>query len=123
MHQDDLIPCVFQIPLTYGDSGAEVEPELMLRIHQAIIRQFGGFTPLARIHDGKWVDESADGKVVTEDQLRVEVCVPRSRVPVLRRLVQSVGFETRQKQMFLIIPEARVNRFDIQDSNAGGLAL
>jgi len=72
MSLEDEIPCVFQIPLTYGHNHEPVEPEKILLIHQAIVRQFHGFTPLGLIRDGTWVDES-EGRVVSEDQMRVEV--------------------------------------------------
>ena len=122
MSPEEEIPCVTQIPLTYGDTGETVDPEKLLLIHKAIERQFLGFTPIATILGGKWVDES-DGRVVTEDQLRIEVWVARSRIPVFRRLVQAIGYETRHKQMFMSIPEARVERLDIKDADAGGLTL
>jgi len=38
-------------------------------------------------------------------------------------LVRKVGYETRQKQMFVIIPEARVHRLVIQDTDAGNLVF
>lgn len=120
MRPDAEIPCVFQIPLTYGHDGKPVEPEKLLLIHEAIVRQFGGLSPLGTISGGSWMDES-EGREVTEDQLRVEVWVPRSRIPVLKKLIRAIGYETRQKQMFVIIPKARVDRLDIQDTDAQGL--
>lgn len=114
------IPCVFQIPLTYGKrrpekKGGEVEPQVLLRIIEAINRQFGGHTPLGTIKGGAWLDEG-EGQFEEEDQFRVEVWVTRDRVPVLRELVYAVGKELGQKQMFLIVPEARVDRIDIDDA-------
>jgi hypothetical protein len=120
MMQDDEIPCVTQIPLTYGDTGDDIEPNKMLMIHQAFVRQFGGFTPLGTIYGGVWFDEM-ERREVKEDQLRIEVWVPRSRIPVFKTLVGRIGYETRQKQMFVIIPEARVDRLDITGSDGGGL--
>jgi len=122
MSSEDEIPCVFQIPLTYGHNHEPVEPEKILLIQQAIVRQFHGLTPLGPIRDGTWVDESA-GRVVSEDQMRVEVWVPRSRIPDFKLLVRKIGYETRQKQMFVIIPKARVHRLDIQATDAGNLVL
>jgi hypothetical protein len=122
MSSEDEIPCVFQIPLTYGHNHEPVEPEKILLIQQAIVRQFHGFTPLGLIRDGMWVDES-EGRIVSEDQMRVEVWVPRSRIPDFKLLVRKIGHETRQKQMFVIIPKARVHRLDIQDTDAGNLVL
>ncbi len=122
MSPEDELPCVFQIPLTYGDTRRPLEAETLLRIQQALLRQFGGFTPLGTIEGGSWFDES-EGVEVRDDQLRIEVWVPRSQVSVFRQLVRRVGFETRQRQMFVIIPDARVDRLEIQDSDAVGLAL
>jgi hypothetical protein len=120
MTQDEEIPCVTQIPLTYGDTREPIEPERMALIHAAIVRQFHGFTPLGTILGGVWVDED-ERREVREDQLRIEIWVARSRIPVLKTLVRRIGYETRQKQMFVIIPEARVDRLDIKESDRGGL--
>jgi hypothetical protein len=122
MSPADLIPCVAQIPLTYGDSGAAVEPEKMLLIHKAIVRQFGGLTPLGTIKGGIWVDET-EHRDVEEDQLRIEVWVPRSRLPDFERLVRIIGHETRQKEMFFVIPEARVARLVMHETDPGSLGL
>jgi hypothetical protein len=114
------IPCVFQVPLTYGPRrpdkcGAEVEPEVMLRIVETVWRQFGGYSPLGRIKGGTWFDEET-GRQVSEDQERWEVWVTQDRISVLREVVYSIGKELGQKEMFLIIPEAVVDRLRIQDS-------
>ena len=87
----------------------------MALIAAAIVRQFHGFTPLGTIRGGEWVDEE-DGAVEVEDQERVEVWVARDRIPVLKELVHAIGKATGQKQMFLIIPEARVDRIDVTDT-------
>lgn len=120
MSPEDEIPCVTQIPLTYGDNREAIEPEKILLIHQAITRQFGGFSPLGLISGGEWFDEERE-ETVKEDQLRIEVWVPSSRIEVFKQLVCKIGYETRQKQMFVIIPESRVFRFNIRESDAGGL--
>jgi hypothetical protein len=117
MPEEDEIPCVTQVPLTYGDSRKDIEPQLMLHIHETIVLQFNGWTPIATIRGGIWINH-VTGEEVTEDQLRIEVWVPRSRVPVFRDLVRWIGMKTRQKQMFVIIPEARVDRLNIHDSDA-----
>ncbi len=92
----------------------------MLRIHKAIVRQFGGFTPIAHIKGGKWVNPKT-GEEVEENQLRVEVWVPRCRIPEFKELVRQIGFETKQIEMFVIIPEARVDRISVQDVDGTGL--
>jgi hypothetical protein len=106
MDPEDEIPCQFQIPLTYGDDGREIEPEKLLLFHKVLRRQFGGFTPLGEIRGGAWHDE-------TENQLRLEVWVRRWQIPILKQIISSIGHSTKQQQMFVIIPDARVERINV----------
>jgi hypothetical protein len=106
MDRRDEIPCVFQIPLQYND-GQPVEEEKMLLFFEVLNRQFGGYTPLGLIKGGSW-----HGQV--ESSERMEVWVTRERVPVLEEVVKTIGRELGQKEMFLIVPEARVHRFDLE---------
>ena len=48
------IPCVFQIPLEYGDDHRPVEEEKILEFFDILNRHFGGYTPLGRIEGGSW---------------------------------------------------------------------
>jgi hypothetical protein len=106
MDRQDEIPCVFQIPLQYNN-GREVEPEKMILFFQALARQFHGYTPLGVIKGGNW-----HGQV--ESSERMEVWVTRDRVPELAEIVKAIGKELGQKEMFLIVPDAAVHRFDLR---------
>jgi len=105
MADNDELPCVFQIPLLYNDQ-REVEAEVMAEIFQVLNRQFGGYTPLGRIEGGCWFGQ-------VESSLRVEVWVTPDRIPALEVVVKKIGAKLGQKEMFLIVPEATVRRFNI----------
>lgn len=107
MDRTDEIPCIFQIPLQYND-GREVEPEKFLRYTDIFNRQFGGYTPLGTIKGGSW-----HGQV--ESSERWEVWVTRDRIRVLEEVIRAIGKELGQKEMFLIVPEATVHRYDLGD--------
>jgi len=111
MDRTDEIPCVFQIPLQYND-GRPVEPETMVQFFEIFNRQFGRYTPLGKIQGGSW-----HGQV--ESSERMEVWATRDRVPVLAEVIKRIGKELGQKEMFLIVPEATVHRFDLRDTDAG----
>jgi hypothetical protein len=49
----------------------------------------------------------------------MEVWVTRDRVPVLAEVIKRIGKELGQKEMFLIVPEATVHRFDLRDTDVG----
>jgi hypothetical protein len=87
----------------------------LLRILKAITRQFGGYSPLYLVKGGDWLDKETN-ESEQEDQQRIEVWVAKDRVPVLREVVHAIGKELGQKEMFLIVPEARVDRIWITES-------
>ncbi len=106
MDRQDEIPCVFQIPLQH-ESGREVAPEEMVLFLGELARRFHGYTPLGTILGGNW-----HGQVESSD--RIEVWVTRERVPELAEVVKWIGRQLGQKEMFLIVPEASVHRYDLQ---------
>jgi hypothetical protein len=108
------VPCTFQIPLQYND-GLPVEPEVMILILKVLNRQFHGYTPLGTIKGGSW-----HGQV--ENSERIEVWVTRERIPVLETVVKAIGKKLGQKEMFLIVPDASVHRFTIDEAAADDLA-
>src|SRR5947208_1568157 len=107
MIQSDQVPCVFQIPLQYND-GRAVEPEVMLLITQVLNRQFGGYSPLGLIRGGSWYGQ-------VENSERMEVWVARDRIPVLEAVVKAIGKALGQHEMFLIVPDATVHRYNIDE--------
>ncbi len=112
--------CEFQVPLTYGKkrpdkSGQSVEPEVMLQIQEVLNRQFHGFTPLAKIEGGSWLDEET-GLFEIEDSVLFRVWVTEDRIPVLEQVVAAIGKELGQKQMALVVFESNVRRINIEDS-------
>jgi hypothetical protein len=114
MSQSEEVPCVFQVPLQYND-GRAVEPQTILLITQVLNRQFGGYTPLGVIQGGSWYGH-------VENSQRMEVWVTRDRTPVLEAVVKAIGKALGQHQMFLIVPEASVHRYNLDDGGAGDLA-
>jgi hypothetical protein len=110
MDRSDEIPCVFQIPLQYNN-GEPVEPEKFISFTDIFNRQFGGYTPLGVIKGGSW-----HGQV--ESAQRWEVWVTRDRINVLEEIIKTIGKELSQKEMFLIVPEATVRRYDLRDFGA-----
>src|SRR3989337_2936504 len=89
-------PCRFRLPLKYND-GREVEPEILVRIFQALTVQFGGYTPLGAATEGDWGGQA-------EPMMSVEVAVLPERIPELRAVVYAIGKELGQKQMYFDAP-------------------
>jgi hypothetical protein len=115
MNGSNEVPCVFQVPLQYND-GRPVPPETMILIFKVLDRQFGGYTPpLGSIRGGSW-----HGQV--ESSERMEVWVTRDRIPILEAVVKAIGKALGQHEMFLIVPDATVHRYNIDDTDAGNLA-
>src|SRR5947209_4623661 len=113
--------CEFQVPLTYGKrrpdkTGQPIEPEVMLRIQEALNRQFHGYTPLGKIEGGSWLDEET-GLPEKEDSMLFRVWVSEDRIPILEELVGAIGKDLGQKQMAVIVFESDVRRINIE--NAG----
>src|SRR5215831_15988896 len=111
MERSDQVPCWFQIPLQYND-GRKVEPEKWLLFLQIFDRQFEGYTPLGRIEGGDW-----HGQV--ESSARFEIWVTVDLIPVLQKVIAAIGKELGQKEMFLIVHSAKVQRFDINNDTPG----
>jgi hypothetical protein len=86
----------------------------MVLILGGLNRQFGGYTPLGSIKGGCW-----HGQV--ESSERFEVWVTRERIPALEAIVKAIGRKLGQKEMFLIVPEATVHRYVIDEGGADSL--
>ncbi len=91
--------CRFRLPLQYND-GREIEPEKLVKILQALDRQFGGYTPLG-VSEGSW-----GGQV--EPMQTIEVAVPPSRIAELEVFVRAVGRELGQHAMYFDAPAPSV---------------
>ncbi len=104
-------PCRFRLPLKYND-GREVEPEILVKIFQALTVQFGGYTPLGAATEGDWGGQA-------EPMMSIEVAVLPERIPELRAVVYAIGKELGQKQMYFDAPAVpSVEFMDIDDENA-----
>lgn len=114
MDRSDEVPCIFQIPMQYND-GRPVEGEKFIRYHDIFNRQFGGYTPLGKIGGGSW-----HGQV--ESAERYEIWVTPARIPILEDIIRQIGYELGQKEMFVIVLNAEVRRFDL-GGGAGQLGV
>ena len=118
-----LCPCLFQIPTHYNPEpgelvGKPVEPELMVKIQDAIKRQFGFFTTHGSSYDEGLFTGCWEGQ--TETSFRYEVAIPERRVAELRRLVIAIGRALKQKAMYFEVGPPSVEIIPIDEpSNSG----
>jgi hypothetical protein len=102
-----LCPCNFFVPTAYND-GRAVEPEVRLRIHMALIRQFEAYTLLPEVQ-GLWRGQG-------ESHDHYLIAVPQSRVEELKKVVASIGRELGQKQMYFQAGPPSVSMLEIEDT-------
>ena len=118
--------CEFQVPLRYGNrkpdkKGEPIEPEIVLRVHEVLNRQFHGYTPLGKIEGGSWLDEKT-GLFEVEDSLQFRVWVTEERIAILKQVVAAIGRELGQIEMGIIVFNSNVLRIKIESTGTEGLA-
>src|SRR5206468_207733 len=86
------------------------DPQVIVDLHQELLRQFSGFT-IHPTSQGRW--QRRAGRIYQEEVVVYEVAVPKDKVPLLRDLVCHLGRRLGQLAMYFDAPPPSVEIIDL----------